>query len=599
MARSGFFLALLVLVTSCFDFAEALRRCRDGGRCTAGAEDGGDGGDFASAHVCGSNGWCWATPTPRNAILSLATLGRDEAWAVGADGLVMRFDGTAWRPLKAPLVDFRLVAGSAPGTVLFGSAAGLFRYEGGRLAQVAALGASSITDFDTAPDGTAAVVTQPGSVCRLADDTACATLPSPGFEVNGVAFTPAGGLWAVGNGGSIAFGGGSPLAWSRTPSGTTNHVYGVVAPSADEAWATAEGAQLLHHTDGGWTTVASPLTNGIRGLSAEGPSSVWIADDQFHLLRWNGTALESLTVDFNASALSVRDGGGWIGGYRGELSRLEGTSVRPFAQGTFATIADVHGTGPDDVWAATAGGEVLHWDGAQPEWAATKVSSSPIGAVFAVKRDDVWAGGNGAAFHFTGSAWAQVDLPTKVQSLFVSPAGTVWIAGERSLFVYDRGAATAVPVAAAGALTSLSGAGDTVWAASDVGELFRCAVDAGCVAEAPPTDAGDNLAAFAVAADTLFATSGDQVHRRRGGTWARLRTDGAPFATVRGDGTGRGVYAIGRTGHVYHYDADGTELDVSAKVDHGLSSGFSTADGGVTFVVGPFGAILRREGGVP
>src|SRR5262245_5947178 len=55
------------------------------------------------APVCSTDGWCWSNPRPHGRSLNgIWTFAPNDAWAVGALGSILHWDGTAWLESASP-----------------------------------------------------------------------------------------------------------------------------------------------------------------------------------------------------------------------------------------------------------------------------------------------------------------------------------------------------------------------------------------------------------------------------------------------------------------------------------------------------------------
>jgi hypothetical protein len=68
-------------------------------------------------------------------------------------------------------------------------------------------------------------------------------------------------------------------------------------------------------------------------------------------------------------------------------------------------LYDVHGTGPNDVWAVGDAGTTLHYDGTA--WTlSTRGTMEALTGVWASSAADVWAvSSGGSILHFDGTDW--------------------------------------------------------------------------------------------------------------------------------------------------------------------------------------------------
>jgi hypothetical protein len=287
------------------------------------------------APVSGATARAAASPNPGevNVLRGVSAVSATNAWAVGsyADNtthsfktLIVHWNGTGWCQVASPTPDneFLQLNGVSADSATDAWAVGYYdppsggitslilHWNGSGWAQVAApipagplWGVSAVSATDAWAVGHR--VTPTGNVRTLVlhwDGTAWSTVKSPNpsltyDHLNGVSAVSATDAWAVGifetadafkslvmrwNG----------TAWSRVksrnPSLTSNQLYGVSADSSTDAWAVGlyfsnttsyERTLTIHWNGVGWSRVPSPpfahRYNTLSGVSARSPTDVW------------------------------------------------------------------------------------------------------------------------------------------------------------------------------------------------------------------------------------------------------------------------------------------------------------------------------------
>ena len=103
-----------------------------------------------------------------------------------------------------------------------------------------------------------------------------------------------------------------------------------------------------------------------------------------------------------------------------------------------APLNAIWGLRKNDLWAAGAGGEVLHSDGSR--WRGVAVpTESHLTGIFGLAADDFWiVGGDGTILRYDG-AWRRIDLPFKNHFLGVWGVGDMlWVVGQGGIVLsYD------------------------------------------------------------------------------------------------------------------------------------------------------------------
>jgi hypothetical protein len=311
------------------------------------------------------NGTAWSrvsSPNPgnNNYLWSVSAVSRSVAWAVGctfANGvghtLILRWTGTAWSQVTSPspksggpcLEGVSAVSGSvawAAGTET-ANAAGpgytlLLRWNGAGWSQATSPRLNLGRNLDFAVSAASA-----SDAWAVRDYVNSATDATDTFILH----------W---NG----------TAWSRVtspnPSSTANHLYGVSAVSATDAWATgdyvnsaskATDTLTLHWNGTAWSKVSSPSPSStlslLGGVSAVSASDAWAAGAYYNSAT---KATDTLTLHWSGTAWSKVNSpspGGTANGLRG-VSTVSATDAW--------TVGWYHDNATD-----TTHTLILHWNG--------------------------------------------------------------------------------------------------------------------------------------------------------------------------------------------------------------------------------------------
>ena len=324
-------------------------------------------------------------------LLDVAAVSNDDVWAVGAAGsgpLIEHWDGRAWTDVPA-------AATSGP----------LFAVEAVSRNDVWALGRDRFEHWNGA--GWNAVPFDFRALLEAATGSAPGDCPFGEFGLADISAVSANDIWAVGWGPRTCHSRGGSLtlsvhwdgtSWAIVPSPNvavgefySNKLFAVEAASASDVWAVGvfgrseevggEPELLILHWDGtGWSRVPAPPLGDLTDISqswelaALSPEDVWAVGAYFSASR---------------KALTMRwDGSAW---------RLV---PNPLA----ASLTDVDGTAPDEVWAIGTAVEgavgrplIEHWDGS--EWSAVpspepSPAANGLVGLAAVSASDVWAVGS-------------------------------------------------------------------------------------------------------------------------------------------------------------------------------------------------------------
>ncbi|OZM73322.1 hypothetical protein CFN78_10755 [Amycolatopsis antarctica] len=236
--------------------------------------------------------------------------------------------------------------------------------------------------------------------------------------------------------------------WAEVPVPDIGRLTGGTTVSADDAWAIGQdaksgGAQTVHWDGTAWTVVPfapPPASNRLFAFD----TVAFAADDVWAVGRASSDdpAVES----------------------RGMAQHWDGTAWSdvpvPDVAGHWA-LAEVAGTGPDDVWAIgqrdgePGQGVALHWDGTAwsevpvPEFPGTVSQDVQLHGIAALAADDVWATGTVFSYddatpslpvllHWDGTAWTKQEAPVAGGKLgeLVRVGDQLWSLGD-TLLRYD------------------------------------------------------------------------------------------------------------------------------------------------------------------
>ncbi len=288
-----------------------------------------------------------------------------EAWAVGADGYIARWDGYTWTRVESPTdKDLNDVAFLSPDNGWAVGEGGLILHWDGR--------AWSVTRESQLP-------------------------PPPGgyyLTWEGVAFSSLNDGWVVGyessEGGSVGF----VMHWGDTtweePPGVPSpydyysappFLFGVVAFSPQDSWAVGEGHRgcLTLHWDGtNWHEVPNPfdlLDFGrcwLYSISARSHEDIWVAgtllggagaNDRGLVIRWNNAEWLDMQLPargWTNSILMLSADNGWVGG--DELFHWNGQSWEKAVNPTLDRVVDIKSSPNGEIWALTQHGAFLYLD---------------------------------------------------------------------------------------------------------------------------------------------------------------------------------------------------------------------------------------------
>jgi hypothetical protein len=194
--------------------------------------------------------------------------------------------------------------------------------------------------------------------------------------------------------------------------------WAVGTSSSGNAWWSEKLRPFIEHWDGKtWARVPAPTPRPPQGDS------------------WDGFTAVAPISSRNAWVVGSDDSPATIEHWNGRVWRVVPNPAHPDVN---ASLEDVAGTGPDDVWAVGSGGKgrhinpinalIEHWDGSawhivptpNVDRHARPTVSSELLSVAAISPTDAWAVGDNWAQplveHWNGSSWKPMKVPTDGRS---------------------------------------------------------------------------------------------------------------------------------------------------------------------------------------
>ncbi len=458
----------------------------------------------------------------------------EDAWAVGLQGTMARWDGQRWRNVggaEGVGKSWRGMAGGADTLVLVGDGGAITVSDGGVLSDVASPTTATLYDVHSADGQT---------------------------------------FWAVGASGTVLKGQGTEWSLVEAPAKVDLHAVWVRADG--EVWVVGDGATALRGGDGGWEEVDVPTWRDLRAvwISDVGLVTITGADGVLVQGPVEGPLDASVTL---AAGGELSDAFGW-----GETVLLVGNDSKVFRfagkwaaekPGTSQHLRSVWGTGPDDVWAVGwLLGTLLHWDG--QAWTKHEApTSDPLEVVWGRSKTEAYAAGaNGTLLAWDGEVWRVTSAKTdqNLRAVFGRASDDVWAVG------------------AGGTIMHYGGLG---WAPSPIAPIMT--------ADGKEQEITSALhAVWAAAEDDAWAVGADgQVLRWDGVVWTSV--DPGFGVTLRGvyGLSADEVWAVGNEGHVIRWDGE-TWTPVPTGSVATLYAVHGDGDGHL-LIVGDLGTVLRLE----
>jgi hypothetical protein len=289
----------------------------------------------------------------------------DDAWAVGAGGTLLHFDGARWQPrTSGTTFDLRAVWGSAASDVwVVGDRGTIIHYDG--------------TAW-TSPNG------------------------ETGLKLNAAWGASLSDVWAVGDGGMVLRR--QNGQWQRWPSPTDQPLLAVWGSGQDDVWM---GGDAVLQWDGTVLSVYGGLA--VAGaLSGRAADDVW-ANARGVAAHFDGKTWTAMTRKIAGSIFEAAKDDLWVSSIDGEASAGHWNGqAQTWAKWPLSDCLQLHGSGPNDVWCVggTLTASVQHWDGTA--WQALTSPVRPgLNAAVSGGINQIWfAGGDGAIGSCNGATCA-------------------------------------------------------------------------------------------------------------------------------------------------------------------------------------------------
>lgn len=230
-----------------------------------------------------------AVDSPSDArIFAVEVLSATDAWAVGDEGSILHYDGTAWTAMSSPTRRW--------------------------LRGLSMLSADEGWAVAGDVSGIGAILHYANQLWSTVDDST--------FWLMDVDFVAPDNGWAVGSKGILHYDGNDWIAFSREELGIpeTTFLNGVDMVSANEGWAVGDGGMILHYQGDTWQRVDSPVETGLQDVDMRSTEEGWIVCYYGTILHFDGSAwsitatptstkLYGVTVDDEGKAWAVGGGG--------------------------------------------------------------------------------------------------------------------------------------------------------------------------------------------------------------------------------------------------------------------------------------------------
>ena len=351
----------------------------------------------------------------------------NDVFAVGIRGTVLHYDGTSWNPTPVPSqADFFAIAGTSRSNIMVvGNGGAVMSHNG--VSWTMAPQAASVENlravwFDQA--GTARIAGWSGTVIERGPSGWRNLVTAPILLASAVGGD--GATYTVGAGGVVfrqRGGGGRP---EFVPVPTRRDLYGIARLASGELVIVGDGGTILITTDGvHWRDDGSPVRVLLRSIWADrtDPNAVYVVGDRGTVLRRTGgqwVTLPSPTTRFLRHVFGTGPDDVLAVGDSGTVIRSEGRAWSLMTTPVTTRLRGVWGTAADDLMAVGELGTTIRFDG-RTWYSIPSGTTKELRAVAGTGPTDLYAvGESGTGLRFDGSGWTPIPMPRPVFYLGLS-----------------------------------------------------------------------------------------------------------------------------------------------------------------------------------
>lgn len=244
------------------------------------------------------DGTAWAqqvaSPTAK-ALYAVWGSSAGDVFAVGETGTIVRYDGSAWSTMAGNT--FQTLHGvsgaSAADVYAAGDQGTIMQYNGSLWTRLPAYTIKRLNGIAAGiGGGDIFAVGQDGVIVQRRDGVWSSATVSihPLYAVWAASASDA---YAVGESGTILQYDGS--SWTEMASHTTKQLYSLWGASATDVYAVGEGGTIIHFDGAGWTIVQSPTTENLYSVWGVAADAVFAAGASGTVLRYGGGATVTTT----------------------------------------------------------------------------------------------------------------------------------------------------------------------------------------------------------------------------------------------------------------------------------------------------------------
>jgi hypothetical protein len=391
---------------------------------------------------------CWddGSVNPCHSTLnSIDLVSSTDGWAVGDDGLILRWDGENWTRVQGPIQpskgsDYRSVSMvSATDGWIAENSGHLLHWNGAAWTVFATIGGNAI-EMISSTDGWLAST---GGLYHW-DGVTWKWVSAPIYEIfSSLSILNPNCGWAVGFHGAIIRWDG--LSWQPVVSPTGMYLGSVEVVSENEVY--VGGETLFHLVGTDWTVVSGVSPFSVYAIAMNSSTSGWAAGvdgfSRYEAPIWRYVKLPTNNVIRDISI--VADDDAWAVGEGGVILRWNGTDWLLVTHHHEYLLNAVKMLDANNGWAVGANGTILRWNGST--WSKTDFSfNTEILSIDALSMDDAWISTPSYTYHWDGISWTRSTPLPPLYDLDMVSASSVWASGFGVVYHWDGAQWVNIPV---------------------------------------------------------------------------------------------------------------------------------------------------------
>jgi len=376
-----------------------------------------------------------------NSLYSIEIISDSDAWAVGANGTILHWDGVDWNLTPAPttqaIADIDMLSSNDGWAV--GGYGTILHWNGINWTLVETPTSDSLMSIDMFATDDGWAVGDYGVALRWNGST-WTEMPRPTSGwLNSVDMISTDNIWAVGyKNDNDKFFNWNGSTWSEYSSPVLGSLNDIDMVSATDGWAVGDYFGIFHWDGTKWTWFldAYPSWGYFDDITMNSSTDGWAVGSYGSIIHWNGTEWEHITgLDSerpNLRSVHIVDNKGWIVGEGSTIINYDGTKWTDINGPFIYDFRDVDFSSINDGWAVGERGVISHWNGSTwtSEDSPTFPSNYPLNSVVVISENNAWAIDGTNLLNWNGNEWAIFSNKPDHPYTDIDWDGTnIWITG--------------------------------------------------------------------------------------------------------------------------------------------------------------------------